>query len=340
MKLTIHEIAKASNVSIATVSKVLNNRKGVSEQVRLKVLQTAERLNYSPYIKARETGMFRKKAKYVAQIYGNAHRLLINSLEEGISQVINKTNFYEVKHFLTYQEEQKINKVKLFINNLQRDQDIAGLIILFLHINDKVISDLINHNIYTVLVNTRSEIAPYVVVDNAHASYIATEHLIKTGCKNIGIIISDDENTDIWSERLEGFKKALQKHHLKFSPEIIEYENTFETYQTKLAVNQLINKNPKLDAILFASDVQAYAGIQYLNENKIKIPDDISVIGFDDLEFDEFIAPKLTSIRQPMKEMGETAMGLLFEMIDKESMIQKAITLESKLVIRESTKSL
>lgn len=340
MKLTIHEIAKVSNVSIATVSKVLNNREGVSEQVRLKVLQTAERLEYSPYIKARETGLFRKKAKYIAEVFGNASQFLINDLEKGISQVVSKSHLYEVKHFLTHIEERNIDKVKLFINNLRRDQDIAGLVILFVKINDKIINDLVNNNLYTVLVNVKSEITSSVIVDNIKSAFLATEYLIKTGCKKPGMIISDAENIDVWVDRIKGFKKALKTYSIKFSPDQIEYENTFETYQTKLATKCLLNRNPKMDGILFASDWQAYAGIQYLTENKIKIPDDISIIGFDDIQFNEFIQPKLTSIKQPMEEMGKTAMNLLLEMIKNEKIIRRIITLGCNLVVRETTRKI
>ncbi|MBU1076448.1 MAG: LacI family transcriptional regulator [Spirochaetes bacterium] len=340
MKLTIHEIAKASNVSIATVSKVLNNREGVSEQVRLKVLQTAERLEYYPYIKARETGLFRKKAKYIAEVFGNAHHSLIYELEQGISQVVSKYNYYEVKHFLSHIEERNIDKVKLFINNLRRDQDIAGLIILFVKLNDKIISDLVHHKLFTVLVNTRSDLASCVIVDNIKSSYMATEYLIKTGCKKIGIIVSDAENIDVWSDRIEGYKKALIAHSIKFSPDQIEYENTFEPYQTKLATKLLLERNPKLDGIVFASDWQAYAGIQYLKEKKVAIPDDVSVVGFDDLKFNEFIHPRLTSIKQPMEVMGQTAMNLLGEMIKKDKIIRRTITLESNIVVRETTRTI
>ena len=94
MSITIHQIAEASSTSIATVSKVLNNREGVSEQVRLKVLQTAERLGYFPYIKARETGLFRSKAKFIAQILGHVHPMLMNKLKSGISDQVNNSSYY------------------------------------------------------------------------------------------------------------------------------------------------------------------------------------------------------------------------------------------------------
>ena len=127
---------------------------------------------------------------------------------------------------------------------------------------------------------------------------------------------------------------------MKFTPDLIEHENTFETYQIKLATKHLLERNPKTDGILFASDWQAYAGMQYLKENKIQIPDDISIIAFDDLQFNEFIEPKLSSIRQPMYEIGEKAMILLNEMIKSQKVIRKNIVLGSKLIIRDTTRKI
>ncbi len=338
MSITIHQIAKESNTSIATVSKVLNNRQGVSEQVRLRVLQTAERLGYFPYIKARETGLFRKKAKFIAEIFGHAHPSLINKLQGGISKIVNATNYYEVTHFLTSVEEKNINKVKLFINHLHRDNDIAGILISFIKLSDKIIQELINSKLYTVLINIKSDIASSITIDDIKASFIATEYLIKTGCRRIGLIISDDQNVNVWQERIIGYKHALKEYAIPFDQNLIEYEGTFEINQIKLATKSLINKNQNLDAIIFASDWQAYAGIQTIKEMNKSIPDQISVIGFDNLDFNDFIQPSLTSVHQPISKMGELATNLLMDMIKTEKIIKQNIVLKSELIIRNSTK--
>lgn len=338
MGITIHKIASESSTSIATVSKVLNNREGVSEQIRLKVLQTAERLGYFPYIKARESGLFRRKAKYLGEIFGNAHPSLINKLKYGISDVMNNSPFYEVTHFLTSTEEKNINKVKLFINNFQRDEAIAGLLISFIKLNDKLVFDLLSSKMFTVLVNMKSEIAPYITIDNAKSSAMAAEYLIKTGCRKIGLVISDDLYIDVWQERIEGYKKALDEAGIRFNQNLVEYEGTFEINQIKLATRSLLEKNPGLDGIIFASDWQAYAGMQYLKDNGIKIPEQISVIGFDNLSFDDFIQPSLTSVNQPIEEMGRKAAGLLLEMIKKGKVIKQNAILQSHIVARDSTR--
>lgn len=338
MSVTIHQIAKQSGVSIATVSKVLNNREGVSSAVRVKVLKTAERLGYFPYIKSRVSGLFRIKSKYIAEIFGHATPYLINEINAGINSIVNNSRYYEIKFIFDETEERSASKLNLFFNHLLRDKDIAGLIVVFLNMDEKLINELQKNDIFVILINSSSEIAPFVTVDNFKSAYQATEYLIKTGCKKIGLIIPESRNVPVWQERKEGFKKALQNYALKYSPDLIEYENTFNVEQIKLATAELLNRNKNIDGIIFASDWQAYAGINLLKEKKIQIPDDISVMGFDDLEFNTLIEPPLTSVKQPMREMGEIAMKNLIKLIKNEKNFSKKQILNTQIVVRKSTR--
>jgi len=340
MGVTIHQIAIQSGVSIATVSKVLNNREGVSDAVRVKVLKTAERLGYFPYIKARESGLFRKKGKYVAEIFGHATPHLINEINNGISKIINDTRYYEIKYMLGESEERNESKLKLFFDHLLRDRDICGLIVAFLNMDEKLLNELRKNNIFTVLINSKNDDVSFVTVDNFKATYQATEFLIKTGCKKIGLIIPENRAVPVWQERKEGFKKALLDYNLKYSPDLIEYEGTFDITQTKLATKELLNRNKGIDGIIYSSDWQAYAGINFLKENKIKIPDDISIIGFDDLEFSTLIEPPLTSVKQPMEAMGRIATKILVEMIKNNQFKIEKHFLDTQIIIRDSTRKL
>ncbi len=338
MAITIHQIAKQSGVSIGTVSKVLNNREGVSDAVRIKVLKTAERLGYFPYIKARASGLFREKGKYIAEIFGHATYHLINEINYGISKIITRSKFYEIKYIFDETETSGENRLKLFLEHLLRDKGISGLIVSFLALDDKLINDLLKNNIYLVLINSKNDETSYVTVDNFKASYLATEYLIKTGCKHIGLIIPETRNVPVWQDRKEGFKKALLDYNLTYSTDLIEYENTFDIQQIKLATEELLKRNNNIDAIIYSSDWQAYAGIQLLKEKGIKIPDDISVIGFDNLEFSSLIEPSLTSVKQPMEEMGKIAANILLKMIKEKKRIKEKKILNTEIVVRNSTR--
>jgi len=335
MSVTIQEIAKQSGVSTSTVSKVLNNREGISDSVRIKVLKTAERLGYFPYLKARETGLFKRKQKYIAEIFGKATPYLINEISNGLTSIINNSRFYEIKFMV---QESKSEKIELFFDHIIRDQDIAGVIISFLEIDDKIINNLIKNNIYVIFVNSRSEIAPYVTVDNIKASCNITEHLIKAGCRNIGLIIPDNKDVSVWLERKEGYKKALLNNGLVYNPELIEYENSFQIEMVKLATEALLKRNPEIDGIIYASDLQAYAGLKYLKEKGIKVPQQICIAGFDNLEFSELIEPSLTSVDQPMYKMGEIAGKHIIKMIKEKRLENIKETLDTRIIVRETTK--
>jgi DNA-binding LacI/PurR family transcriptional regulator len=341
MSVTIKDIAKKCGVTVGTVSKVLNNREGVSEAVRLKILKTAERLGYFPYIKARESGIFRKTGKYICEIYGHATPYLVQKISLGISEILNNSQYYEIKFMLSDPLEKNYkDKINLLFDHIIRDKDVIALIIALSDIDEKIINELVKNKIYIVLINSKSEYASSVLVDDFKSAYKATEYLIKTGCKNIGLIIPEDGLTKVWQNRKEGFKKALLDNKLEYTPDLIEYENTFEIEQTKLAVSHLLEKNKKIDGIIFSSDWQAYAGIKFLKENNIKIPDQISIIGFDDLDFNCFIEPALTTIRQPMEKMGKIASQLVLKMIKENKFIKKQIVLDTELIIRETTKKI
>lgn len=339
MSVTIYDIAKRSGVSVSTVSKVLNNREGVSEAVRVKVLKIAERLGYFPYIKARSTGIFRQKGKYIAEIFGYATPYLVYQISSGISEILNNSRYYEIKFVITdpVSQNQK-DKFTLFFDHLIRDKDVTALIASFIEIDEKVINELKKNNIFTVLICSRNDFASFVDIDDFNSAYKATEYLIKTGCKKIGLITP--ENGIVWNKRKEGFKKALNDYGLIYNPDLIEYEDTFKIEDTKLATSHLIERNKDLDAIIFASDWQAYAGIKYLKEKNIKIPDDISIIGFDDLEFSSLIEPPLTTIRQPMKKMGQIASNIILKMLKNNKFLNEHIILETELIIRETTRKL
>ncbi len=335
MSVTIYDIAKHSNVSISTVSKVLNGRKGVSDAVRLKVLQIAEKLGYFPYLKARETGLFRKKAKYIAEIFGYVNPFLTDQIKKGISNILLNSNFYEINFSLKNIRRDE-DKLKLFFEHSLRDNDIAGLIVSFLNIDDKTINEFVKLNIPIILINSKSDITTSLITDEKLSAFKLTEYLIKRGCKNIGFITPSVESASVWKERLEGYKEALEKNNISYNPDLIENEDYFEIENIKLVTNYLIENNKNIDALIYASDWQAYGGINFLKEKKIKIPENISIAGFDNLEFSKIITPSLTTVEQPLFKMGEDAANLLIRNIDK-NIKKKIITYNTQIIVRDST---
>jgi LacI family transcriptional regulator len=339
MSVTLSEIAKKLGVSTSTVSKVLNNRSGVSDEVRVKILKTAEQLRYFPYIKARESGIFRQSSKYVVEIFGYANEHILFEITNGLKNVINASKYYEIAYKMT-DIENKDSKLALFFDHILRDKDICGLISVFVPIDEKIINEFQKNNVYISLVNTRTDIASYVVIDEKKAAHDAVTYLFRTGCRKIGLITPGNRVVPVWNDRIEGFKSGLKECGIDYNPDLIEYETTFQVSNVKLATAELLRKNPGVDAIIYASDIQAYSGMQYLKQQNIRIPDHISVMGFDDLEFSSFIEPSLTSVRQPFLDAGKIAASNLMDMIDAQKSIIKKQVLETKIIERASTRKI
>jgi LacI family transcriptional regulator len=339
MSVTLNEIAKKIGVSTSTVSKVLNNRSGVSDEVRVRILKTAEQLRYFPYIKARESGIFRQSSKYIVEIYGHANEHIIYNITNGLKHVINGTKYYEISYQMT-DIENRDSKLELFFDHILRDNEICGLISVFVPIDEKIINELQKNNVFISLVNTKTDIASYVVIDEKKAAHDAVTFIAHTGCKKIGLITPGNRIIPVWDDRIEGFKAGLRDCGIDYNPDLIEYETSFQMSNIKLATAELLRKNPDIDAIIYASDIQAYSGMQYLKEQNIKIPDQISVMGFDDLEFSSLIVPSLTSVRQPFWEIGKIAASHLMDMINAQKAIIKKQVVETSIIVRDSTKKI
>ncbi len=337
MSVTLSEIAKKTGVSSSTVSKVLNNRSGVSDSVRVKILKAVEQLRYFPYIKARESGLFRQSSKYIVEVFGYANEHILFEITNGYKNIIYDTKYYEIAYKVT-DIENRDSKLALFFDHILRDKDICGLISAFVPIDEKIINEFQKNNIFISLVNSKSDLASCVLIDEKKAAHDAVMFLHRNGCKKIGFVTPGNRAVPVWNDRIEGFKSGLRASGMDYSPDLMEYETTFQVTNIRLATSELLRKNPDIDAIIYASDVQAYSGIQYLKEQNKKIPDQISVMGFDDLEFSSLMEPTLTSVHQPFREAGKLAAAALMDMINTQKTIIKNKILETTIIERASTR--
>jgi LacI family transcriptional regulator len=168
-------------------------------------------------------------------------------------------------------------------------------------------------------------------------AFQAAKALIKMGRKNLGLILPEETAELLWQERLDGYKKALSSANIRYNPYLIINEHTYSLEESALATKTLLDREPGIDAIIYGSDVQAYGGLEALFELGRKVPDDISVIGFDNLHFSRITRPPLSSVSQPMFEMGQKASQMLVNAIRKKDFSDKMITLKSRLILRQSS---
>ncbi|MFA5148297.1 MAG: LacI family DNA-binding transcriptional regulator [Candidatus Omnitrophota bacterium] len=337
MAITIKDIAKELGVSPAAVSKALNNRPGIGLPLKLKIEKAARRLNYAPYLKARQTGMYERSMKYIAVIYARAGEHLVYEIEAGIKDAIKDSGFYELRYTVdTYNDLYDNQRKEVFLDKILHDNGVVGLISAFLDLSDSTIARLQKSNIPVVLLNNYSDYGQCVLIDNVESSFEATKRMLELGRKKIGLIMPEESSEFIWQDRLEGYKKALKEKKVPYDPYLIVYEHTFSLKESGLATKALMDRMPDTDAIIYGSDLQAYGGLKILREMGTRVPEDVAVLGFDDMPFSRITDPPLASVRQPMKKMGEMGAKLLLDAVTKKKFPNKVVVLKSEIVLRKS----
>ncbi|MFH1367609.1 MAG: LacI family DNA-binding transcriptional regulator [Elusimicrobiota bacterium] len=338
MSVTIKDIAKEAGVSIGAVSKALNDRGGTSLVLKRKIEKIARRMGYFPYIKSRQTGMFAGASKSIGIIFSFAGEYLSKEIQKGIDNVLSDSGFYQIRYAINVsgQYTDEVRK-ESFIDKVIQDRSLAGLLAVFMGVSDRTVARLHKSGIPVVQLNNFSSYGKCVTTDNEESAYRATRALIKQGRRKIGLVMPGEIHEAVWELRLAGYKKALIEARLPYDPYLIEDEHSFDLKESALATKTLLEREPKIDAILFGSDTQAYGGMEALKSLNRRIPDDVAVIGFDDLPFSAITDPPLSSVNQPMFEMGKKASEMLLEAIRNKDFSYKSVVLKSKLVLRQSS---
>lgn len=326
--MTIKRIAELANVSSATVSKIINGKdKHISEATRQKVLAIIEREGYIPNGIAKSLKM--KRTKTIGIIMPDVMNLFFSEVARGAEDAAEREGY----SVILCNSDNKQSKEERYIQILQ-EKMVDGII---LTASESSISKSLDRcNTPMVLVDrdiASDKKVGRIVVDNEEGAYNATNFLIKKGCKNIGFI-SADSKTKLSAERLNGYEKALIDNGFKIDKEKIFLQNyTIESgYQGTIALLM----QTEIDGIYCGNDLIAIGAIKALKEKNIKIPEEVKIIGFDDISISQYIDPPLTTIKQPIYQMGEEAVEMLISMIEEKS-IKMTKVLEIILVERGSS---
>lgn len=337
LEVTIKDIAKELSISIAAASKALNDLPGVSDSLRLKVKRAAETMGYKKYLKSSMVNAYERNLKFIIVLYGRVGGHIMEQLEAGIDENIRKKGYYELRYLIDvskelYSEEKK----ELLLDTILKEKGILGVLACYLKISDVLIAKLYKNKIPVVLLENYTDFGRSVTIDNTKASYRAVNKLIELGHRKIGCIIAQEDIDHVWADRIAGYKKALKDKGIKYDPNLMVYENSVGINEAGLATRELLEKDTQITAILYGSDRQAYGGMSALRELGKRIPEEIAVIGFDDMEFDKIMTPSLSSVRQPIRELGELGINMLFESIEKNDLSHKSVVLDTELMLRSS----
>ena len=338
MPLTIKDIAKLANVTPSTVSKALNNRQGISVSLKRKIEKIARKSGYAPYIKARQSGMYSQNLKYIGIIYAYAGEHLTRDIQLGIDTALSNHSYCQLRYNIDLPYNLNGNERKeILIEKILENKNISGLVSIYYKLPDSTIAELQKNGIPVVLVNNYSSYGKCVLTDNINAAFKATSIMTKLNRKKIGLIMPEETSEIVWQDRLEGYINALSNAKIEYDPYLLVYEHSFTLKESAMATKVLLEREPNIDAILYGSDFQALGGMEALKSLGKKIPDDIAVMGFDNIFFDEISNPTLSSVKQPTYKMGENAALLLLDAINNRNFKHKAVKLKSEIILRQST---
>lgn len=305
-KVTIQEVAKLAGVSMMTVSRTLNHNEKVSDKTREKVMKVVAQLNYQPNISARRLAS--TKSYFLGLVYNNPSDSYISQFL--LAALKQSRNFGY--HLVVEQAYDDIQKTVLSVKQLIEVTQVDGLILLPpLCDNDEIINLLTESNTPYVRVTPDTNLtqSPYICMDDYQAAFDVTEYLINQGHRKIAHVIGD-LSQGVSRLRYQGYLDALRSNKIISQPQYIE-QGSF-TYQSGMeAAIKLLSLEDRPTAIFAANDDMAAAVISIAQKQGIAIPEQLSVVGFDDTQLATVVWPNITTVRQPINEMAELAISLL-----------------------------
>lgn len=344
-KITSKDVARLAGVSRTTVSLVLNNvdNARISEATSEKVLKAAKQLKYRPNALAQS--LKTNRSKIIGLIIPSITNPFFPSIAQGVEDTA-VSKGYNVFLCNTFREPEKENS---YIQALASKQ-VDGIIFASMTFNPEAILELRRRGVAIVAFDRRvnDQDVDAVLFDNVKGGEMAVKYLLSLGHRNIAFLSG---KTDIFSrrDRLEGYKKALQDAEVAINHDYIaidnfqEQENRDRNYEIEAGfriANKLLDKSPEVTALFAVNDMTALGALKAIKSRGLRVPEDISLVGFDDINLAEITDPPLTTIRQPKYKMGKTSAELLISRLEEEksgTSGQKHLLIFSpELVTRES----
>jgi DNA-binding LacI/PurR family transcriptional regulator len=326
---TIKDVAQKAGVSLTTVSRVLNGHPYVADNVRRRVLDAIEELDYHPSRVAQRLRAAR--SRLIGVIVSDVKNPFYTMALSGIEQVLSEQGFSVLIGNSNTTLDREDNLL-----GLMKAEDVAGLIIAPVR-EDSTLLGEIAHNGLAVVVLDRLldhlEIAA-VLANNQMRAYMAIQHLIRLGHRRIAILNGPQHLTS-GRERYAGFLQAMDEAGLAVDPDLVRFgdyqlESSYSLVRELLALSQLPT------ALFVANNLMTIGALNAIHETNLSIPDDIAVIGFDDLPWAISLNPPLTTVAQPAVEIGIRAAELLLNRISDPELPSKKIVLDTHLIVRAS----
>lgn len=331
MTVTIYDVAREAGVSMATVSRVVNGNPNVKPSTRQKVLNTIERLGYRPNAVAR--GLASKKTTTVGAIIPDISSMFFADLARGIEDI---AVMYKYNVILANSDRKRDKELQLIDTMLEKQVD--GILFMGGYISEEHVKQLNSTNVPVVLASTYDDTntIPSVNIDNETAAYEATQFLIERGHRHPAFVYGHDDST-ISKFKYDGYLKALKDYNIETCEDyIIKVDYSYES--GIVAAKKLMALNERPTAVFVASDEMALGVIHGVQDLGFNVPEDIEVFGFNNTSLATMVRPTLSTIVQPMYDIGAVSMRLLTKLMSKEKVDETKVILPHRIIERDSTK--
>ncbi|MDE6313841.1 MAG: LacI family transcriptional regulator [Lachnospiraceae bacterium] len=335
--ITIKDVAKLCGVGVSTVSRAINDHPDINPETKQMIMKVIEENNYIPNNSARN--LKRSDSKTIAVLVKGVDNPFFGKMIRVIEEEIRKKKYSMVVHHVEAQEGEVAAALEL-----ERQKKLCGMIFLG-GFYSETSEDLAKVKVPVVLVTSAKPQleanAGYssVSVDDVKESYRMVDYLCELGHERIAILTATMYDESVGKLRLQGYKKALQKHNIEINENLIKYMKDSEDYSMKcgyILMKELLESKEEISSVFAISDSLAIGACRAIHEAGLGVPEDIAVAGFDGLDIGAYYTPTLTTIVQPVEEIAKEAAKILFHVIKKKT-IHTHKFFEGELVVREST---
>nr|MBC7243888.1 LacI family DNA-binding transcriptional regulator [Chloroflexota bacterium] len=328
MGVSIKEVAKAAGVSHSTVSRALRDSPLVNDETKRRIRRLAEEMGYVPSGVAR--GLVTQSTRTIGLVVTTIADPFVAEIVRGVEELALDHGYSVFLCNSNAQPQREVAVVRLLHENR-----VDGVIVTSSRVGDLYLPLLEEMKVPVVLINNQraGRYVWSVATDNVHGGCLATEYLIELGHRRIGYIGGSPEVSSN-RDRLHGYRQALKSHRIRYDPRLVTSGNgRMEGGQT--GVQSLLSLPQPPTAIFCYNDMTAIGALRALKEARVHVPQDMSVIGFDDIALAAYVDPSLTTVAQPKHEMGQLAMRMLLELLSGKKDVHN-IVLQGELIVRAS----
>ena len=337
MRATLKDVAQLAGVSSATVSYVLNGKRTISEDTRRRVMEAVHQLDYVPDLNAR--GLSMRDSKLIG--------VVVPQTEPGDRLMFQNSFYSEVLGSIEYHARQQGYHILISATDanesyltLAKQRNLDGIIVIGMYPSE-FYQQMKKSQIPIVLIDSYCNDYYYhnIRIDDAYGSYLATQYVLQGGHREAALFSGCIQGHGVMKKRLTGYQKALAEFGVPYREEYV-FEGQIDYASGVELANKLVESRLPVTAVVAAADILAIGAMKGFYEAGLRVPDDISVIGFDDLEVSQYLTPGLTTVRQQISLKGQRAVELLLKHIAQPDLTKQEEILPLQLVERGSVRRL